>query len=181
MTNQQLLNAVRRNNTQNKSVCVIGAGAAGLCANKNFVDHGLNMCAFELTKNIGGTWVYRDDVGKDKVGNDVHSSMFKGFVTNTPKKIMGYPNLPFPDQENSYVTPDDVLIITISMQQNFIQFQHNVLRVRPLANQSWEVIVMDLSSNKCKKLHFNAVMVCNGHNRIPDIPKFKGQETLRGK
>lgn len=62
-----------------------------------------------------------------------------------------------------------------------IQFEHNVLRVRPLANQTWEVIVMDLPSNTCKKHHFDAVMVCNGHNSTPDIPKFKGQEMFSGK
>lgn len=88
-----------------KSVCVIGAGAAGLCAIKNSVDQGLKVTAFESTKEFGGTWVYRDEVGKDKHGNDIHSSMYKGLVTNTPKEIMGYINHPFPDQENSYITP----------------------------------------------------------------------------
>lgn len=172
--------------SQNLSLCVIGAGGAGLCAIKHGVDHGLEVTAFELTEEIGGTWVCRKDVGKDKYGNDVHSSMYKDLVTNTPKEIMGYPNLPFPDQENSYITPKDVLSYYHWYAAKFnllkqIKFEHKVLRVRPLEDKRWEVIVMDLLHNECKTLHFDVVMVCNGHNSTPDIPKFKGHETFMGK
>lgn len=172
--------------SQNLSVCVIGAGGAGLCAIKHAVDHGLQVSAFELAKEIGGTWVYSDVVGKDKYGNDVHSSMYKDLVTNTPKEIMGYPNLPFPNQENSYITSENVLCYYHWYAAKFdilkhIKFEHNVLRVRSLANKTWEVVVMDLKSNACQKLHFNAVMVCNGHNSTPNIPKINGQEIFVGK
>lgn len=127
-----------------------------------------------------------DQIGKDKYGNDIHTSMYKDLMTNTPKEIMGYPNLPFLQQEDSYVTPEDVLKYYHWYAKKFdlfkyIQFEHNVILVRPLANKTWEVIVMDLASNACKKLHFDAVMVCNGHNSMPDIPKFKGQQIFRGK
>lgn len=172
--------------SKSKTVCVIGAGGAGLCAIKNSIDHGLEVVAFEMTKDIGGTWVYREEVGKDKYGNDIHTSMYKGLITNTPKEIMGFPNLPFPNQEDSYVTPEVVLNYYHWYAHKFdlfqyIHFEHNVLRVRPLTNKTWEVIVMDLPSNKCRKLHFDVVMVCNGHNSVPNIPKFKGQEMFSGK
>lgn len=169
--------------SENRSVCVIGAGGAGLCAIKNSVDHGLKVAAFELTSSIGGTWVITDEVGKDKYGNDIHSSMYKNLVTNTPKEIMGYLNMPFPDQEDSYITSQDVLNYYHWYAEKFdlfkyIQFEHNVLRVRPLADKTWEVIVLDLPNNEYKTLHFDTVMVCNGHNSTPDIPKFNGQEVF---
>lgn len=172
--------------SQSLSVCVIGAGAAGLCAIKNSIEHGLTVTAFELTENIGGTWVYRDEIGTDKYGNDVQSSMYRGLVTNTPKEIMGYQDLPFPDQDASYITSEAVLNYYQRYAETFdlfkyIQFEHNVLRVRQLANKTWEVIVLDLRHNVCKTQHFDAVMVCNGHNSIPSSPKFNGHETFGGK
>lgn len=70
-------------------LCVIGAGAAGICAAKNGLEFSCDVTVFEQTDNIGGTWVYTDDVVKDKNGLDVHSSMYQGLYTNLPKEIMG--------------------------------------------------------------------------------------------
>lgn len=172
--------------SQNLSVCIIGAGAAGLCAIKNSVDHGLNVNAFELSKNIGGTWVYTDEIGMDKYGNDIHSSMYKDLVTNIPKEIMGYPDLPFIDREDSYITSKDVLNYYNWYAKKFdlmkyIRFEHNILRVRPMPSKIWEVVVMDLPSRECKVLYFDAVMVCNGHQNTPKIPNIVGRETFGGK
>lgn len=59
-------------------VCIIGAGTAGLCAAKTAIQNGLNVTVFELSKQVGGTWVYSDQVGKDEFGLDVHTSMYQG-------------------------------------------------------------------------------------------------------
>lgn len=59
-------------------ICVIGAGTAGLCAAKTALQHGLKVTVFELSKQVGGTWVYSDNVGKDEFGLDVHTSMYQG-------------------------------------------------------------------------------------------------------
>ena len=59
------------------SVAVIGAGAAGLCAARHLsvaaASHDLRIKVFEQTDNIGGTWVYTDNVGTDTHGLPVHS------------------------------------------------------------------------------------------------------------
>lgn len=70
-------------------LCVIGAGAAGICAAKNGLDFGCDVTVFEQTESVGGTWVYTDEVAKDKNGLDVHSSMYQGLYTNLPKEVMG--------------------------------------------------------------------------------------------
>lgn len=169
-----------------KTVCVVGAGAAGLCAIKNSIDFGLEVTAFEQSDAIGGTWVYNRDIGTDKHGLQIHSSMYKGLVTNVPKEIMGFIDLPFADQHYSYVTSTDVLNYLQWYATKFdlfkhIHFEHNVLRVRPLANGGWEVVVIQLTNNECKFLQFDVVMVCHGHNSVPNIPKFTGYETFGGK
>lgn len=59
-------------------VAVIGAGTAGICAVKHALDNGFNVTAYEQAKQVGGTWVYTDQIGNDEYGLDVHSSMYKG-------------------------------------------------------------------------------------------------------
>lgn len=59
-------------------ICVIGAGTAGLCAAKTANQNGCQVTVFEQAKQVGGTWVYTDHVGKDEYGLDVHTSMYQG-------------------------------------------------------------------------------------------------------
>jgi len=65
--------------TNKKIIGIIGCGASGLAALKNFAaEDSLFKCvAFEQTASIGGTWVYTDDIDRDQYGLPVHSSMYK--------------------------------------------------------------------------------------------------------
>lgn len=60
------------------NIAVIGAGTAGLCAAKTALQHGCEVTVFELSKQVGGTWVYSDQTGKDEYGLDIHTSMYQG-------------------------------------------------------------------------------------------------------
>lgn len=61
-------------------IAIIGAGAAGICAARHSVDAGHEVTIYEQTNNIGGTWVYTDNVGKDENGLNIHSSMYQGLM-----------------------------------------------------------------------------------------------------
>lgn len=67
----------QREMSTNLSVCVIGAGIAGLPAIKNSIEHQLNVVCYEQGKDIGGTWIYEDLPPNAKDDVDVHSSMYK--------------------------------------------------------------------------------------------------------
>ncbi len=61
-------------------VAVIGAGGAGLCAARHLLsrrDTFATPVVYELTKNIGGTWVYEESVGCYDNGLPIHSSMYR--------------------------------------------------------------------------------------------------------
>lgn len=62
-----------------KKVCVIGAGAAGLCAAKflSLDPDSFEFSVFERNNVIGGTWVYTDKTGNDEYGLPIHTSMYK--------------------------------------------------------------------------------------------------------
>lgn len=60
-----------------KQVCIIGAGASGLAAIRHVSESSdLEGVVFESGENVGGLWVYSEET-RDKMGNPVHSSMYK--------------------------------------------------------------------------------------------------------
>lgn len=70
-----------QNMMKKRSVGIIGAGAAGLCAIRHFKDHSKlfdPIVCYEQTNLIGGTWNYVEDVGIDPQTNlPVHSSIYR--------------------------------------------------------------------------------------------------------
>lgn len=167
-------------------VGIIGAGAAGLCAIKHAIAFGCKATAFEQSDKIGGTWVYSDEIGTDKFGNDIHSSMYKGLHTNLPKELMSFPDFPFPSHARSFVPANDVneylnLYADNFKLRQFVKFEHQVIRVRPLLDETWEVIVKKLDCEKLETFTFDVVFVCNGHFNTPSYPHYPGRSGFKGK
>lgn len=59
-------------------VAIIGAGAAGLAAARHAIANGHECDVLELAPELGGTWVYTDEVGTDRYGYPIYSAMYKG-------------------------------------------------------------------------------------------------------
>ena len=59
-------------------VAVIGGGAAGLCAARYMGARPdrFEPVVFEKADQVGGTWVYTEETGKDRHGLPIHSSMY---------------------------------------------------------------------------------------------------------
>ncbi|XP_055312743.1 uncharacterized protein LOC129574582 [Sitodiplosis mosellana] len=167
-------------------IAVIGAGCAGLCAAKTALQSGCEVTVFEQAKQVGGTWVYSDQIGKDEYGLDVHTSMYQGLHTNLPKELMGYPDFPIPDQKKSYIPQKDMLTFLELYAQQFdvyktIKFQSYVIRVRPYGDEDqWEIIVRDLPTETYTTYIFDAIIVCNGHYHTPAMPKYPGKDVYKG-
>lgn len=165
---------------------ILFKGAAGLCAIKHAVDFGCEAIAFEQSDKVGGTWVYSDETGADKFGNEIHSSMYKGLHTNLPKELMSFPGFPFPSQERSFVPATDVneylnLFADNFKLRQFVKFEHQAIRIRPLLNGTWEVIVKKLSEERLEMHTFDIVFVCNGHYSTPSFPHYESRSVFKGK
>ena len=65
--------------TNKMRICVIGGGAAGLCAVRHLARDPsfFEILSFEQTDEIGGTWVYNDETDFDYNNISIHSSMYK--------------------------------------------------------------------------------------------------------
>ncbi|KAG9274256.1 dimethylaniline monooxygenase N-oxide-forming 2-like [Astyanax mexicanus] len=176
-------------------VAVIGAGAAGLCAARNLLarqDIFAPPVIFEITKNIGGTWVYEERVGHYDNGLPIHSSMYRDLRTNIPKEVMSFPDFPFAKHLPSFVHHTEVRKYLEQYCDHFnlwdhIQFGTTVDAVKPVKEQSgwkglaWDVTTSDgIERSKSIKERFDAVMVCNGHFYDPYIPTIPGLEKFKG-
>uniref|UniRef100_A0A182W8C5 Flavin-containing monooxygenase n=1 Tax=Anopheles minimus TaxID=112268 RepID=A0A182W8C5_9DIPT len=171
-----------------KRYCVIGAGSSGVCAAKTILEAGGHVTIYERTDQIGGTWVYTDEVGTDRYGLPVHTSMYEGLKTNLPKEIMGFPGYEMPSQDASYVRWDEVLQFIRDYSDHYnvtkrIAFEHLVEEVKPAPKGSdgWIVTVRHLTSGKVCTHTFDFVLVCNGHYHTPIIPPYPGSGCFRGK
>ncbi|XP_025412135.1 flavin-containing monooxygenase FMO GS-OX4-like [Sipha flava] len=171
-----------------KSVAIIGCGAAGLAALRHFSVEGsqFTCVCYEQTDNVGGTWVYTDNVGKDKYGLPVHSSMYKSLRTNLPKEIMELPGFPHKGPEDkSYVAANEMLKYLEDYADHFdlkkhIKFHHHVKNISPLEGDRWLVTAINLQDNITETSEFDGVIVCIGNYSNPVIPEVPGIEKFRG-
>ncbi|XP_061558862.1 uncharacterized protein LOC133416165 [Phycodurus eques] len=173
-------------------VAVIGAGAAGLCAARHVLsrpDRFAPPVVFELAGNVGGTWCYQE-----RVGPEVRSSMYKNLRTNLPKEVMMFPDFPFDQELNSFLTHQEVQRYLEDYCRHYnifphISFHRTVEEVIPvvvttdsdkeMTLTTWEVTARDGSGCRTTDT-FDAVFVCSGHYSEPNIPTLPGIENFKG-
>ncbi|XP_053485031.1 uncharacterized protein zgc:77439 isoform X1 [Ictalurus furcatus] len=176
-------------------VAVVGAGAAGLCAARHVLarqDLFAPPVLFEITKNVGGTWVYEERVGHYDNGLPIHSSMYRDLRTNIPKEVMSFPDFPFAKHLPSFVHHTEVRKYLEQYCDHFrlwdhIRFGTTVDAVDPVKVKSgWKGLAWNITSsdgvdrNKSIKECFDVVMVCNGHFYDPYIPAIPGLGKFKG-
>ena len=144
-------------------ICIIGAGAAGICAAKHLskltpalkslenvqsVPKFLPM-VFEKGSQVGGTWIYNDNNETEESlkewilkinSNEIHSSMYKNMYTNLPKEVMAYPDFSFPaETRRSFLKHTEVEEYLEAYARHFdieqyIHYQTEVTMVKPLVS-----------------------------------------------
>nr|WPH24932.1 flavin-dependent monooxygenase 3C [Chilo suppressalis] len=172
-------------------VCVIGAGAAGLCAGRHLLaDPSVGLVdILEQTSQLGGTWVYTESTGCNDFGLPIHTSMYKNLRTNLPKEIMGFPDFPVPESEQSYLPANEILAFLQSYADKYdvtshIKFNHYVQLVISKAGgprgELWDVTFKSLVTGEPETREYDFVFVCNGHYNTPSIPSIPGLEEFQG-
>ncbi|XP_072931635.1 senecionine N-oxygenase isoform X2 [Epargyreus clarus] len=171
-------------------VCVIGAGAAGLCSARHLLVEPsvAQVDVLEQGAQLGGTWVYTETVGYDDFGLPIHTSMYKSLRTNLPKEIMGFPDFPIPESDKSYLPAKDMLAFLQLYADKHgitqhIKFKHHVQLVIPKQGPSgelWDVTYKNLNNGVSETKEYDYIFVCNGHYNTPFIPNIPGLKKFQG-
>lgn len=75
-----------------RTVCIIGAGVAGIAAIKHSLEEGLAPICFEKDSDLGGIWNYHD------VPKNGDPSLYKSCCINTSKAMTCYSDFPIPKE-----------------------------------------------------------------------------------
>ena len=150
--------------SQNPKIAIIGAGPSGITALKNLATNGFDVTCFEMSNQIGGNWVYKDQTG--------HSSVFKTTHIISSKKFSEYIDFPMPDDYPDYPSGAELLAYFNSYVDHFelekhIRFNTKVHKAIPIDNK-WKIFFEDSSED------FDYLVVANGHHWSPRIPNFDG-------
>ncbi|EDW09798.1 senecionine N-oxygenase [Drosophila mojavensis] len=165
------------------SLCIIGAGTAGLCCARRALENNQIPTIFELSNQIGGTWIYNENTGTIN-GIDVHSSMYENLRTNLPKEVMGFPDFEIGANKDSYISSQDICLFLNSYADHFelrkyIIFQSYVLRVLKKKDK-WQVLVKNLLTNAMKYYYFDKIIIANGHYHTPNYIQIPNANLFKG-
>ncbi|KAK9277113.1 hypothetical protein L1049_006652 [Liquidambar formosana] len=181
-----------------RSVAIIGAGAAGLCAARELRLEGHNVAVYERENQIGGTWVYTPKVESDPIGLDpsrtlVHSSLYHSLRTNLPREAMGFRAYPFSAKDGPQRDPRrfpshrEVLLYLEDYASEFglselVRFETEVCYVGLMEGGKWEVRSRRRRDGEQVDLDeiYDAVVVCNGHYTEPRIAEIPGIDAWPG-
>lgn len=151
-------------------VGVIGAGPSGITAAKNLLDEDIEVTVFDQGKEVGGNWVFSDQVG--------HSSVFETTHIISSKLLSQYEDYPMPEDYPDYPSHRQLATYFQGYAKKFnlyphIKFEARVISCRRNDQDKW-VIEVELAG-EIKKYEFDALAVCNGHHWNPRMPEYPGK------
>ncbi|KRX27704.1 Flavin-containing monooxygenase FMO GS-OX-like 9 [Trichinella nelsoni] len=170
-------------------ICVIGAGAAGLCACKYArLIKNATVVVYEIWDRVGGTWNYTDQVGEDFRNETRHPVLYKNLKTNLPKEIMGFPDFPFKNTiKESFICHQLVSDYLQDYAKHFNLLQHikfgykvTDVHAHPNSEYCWQLEVKNVKTKLFETHFFDALFVCSGHYALPHIPEIKGMDQFQG-
>ncbi|CAK5080893.1 unnamed protein product [Meloidogyne enterolobii] len=169
---------------QKKRVAIIGAGASGIPAAREALDHGWLPFVFESSTDIGGLWRYKPYETEE-------GTVMKTTVINTSKEMTAYSTFVPPSNFANFMHNRCMLeylrLYADSFDFNkYLYLEHKVINVERCEdfenNGQW--IVQYKKGNNSEVFHeiFDAVLLCTGHHTTPNSPPtWPGQENFKGK
>jgi hypothetical protein len=154
---------------------VIGAGASGLLATKNMVEHGFGVDCYDRETGVGGAWNWRHD----------RSPVYASAHLISSRTATEVPDFPMPDSWPDYPHHSQILSYLERYADHFnlrrhIWFGTEVVRVSPVAGGRWEVTTRSSGGYTERTHRYAAVVVANGHNWSPKLPTYEGMDRFAG-
>ncbi|MER7892701.1 NAD(P)-binding domain-containing protein [Micromonospora sp. NPDC094482] len=145
------------------TAAVIGAGAAGLATLKALADAGVHAVCFEATDQVGGLWVY----------GSPGSPAYRTLHLNTSRGRTQFADHPMPDDWPDYPDHTRIAGYLAGYAERFglldaVRLRHTVERVVHNPDGTWTVHAS--GPDGPVSVTVDAVVVANGHNRVPRPP-----------
>lgn len=157
------------------NVCVIGAGPSGITALKNLIDQGLDAVCYDFNTDVGGNWIYNENVS--------HSSVFETTHIISSKTLSQYEDFTFDEFEKGlpdYPSHDQLRRYFQAYAAKFNLYPHikfQTLVVSCVLNESNQWIVQTSKDGQLTTEVFSHLVVCNGHHWKPRMPHYPGNFT----
>ncbi len=156
------------------SVCVIGAGIAGLVTAKVFGEDGFDVTVFEKESALGGTWAA--------------ARSYPGLRTNNCKYTYAFSDFPYPESVDVYPQADQVRRYLESYADHFgirsrINFDRHVSRIArsSAGGDRYEIVLQPTGGGAEQSAEFDFVVVCNGVFHLPHMPTIEGMSDFAGR
>ncbi len=156
-------------------VCVIGAGPSGITALKNLIDLGLDVVCYDFNTEVGGNWIYNENVS--------HSSVFETTHIISSKTLSQYEDFTFDEFEAGlpdYPSHDQLRRYFQAYATKFNLYPHiqfNTLVQSCDLDKSAHWLIKTIQDGKETTETFSHLVVCNGHHWKPRLPNYPGNFT----
>ena len=186
---------------KSKRICIIGAGASGICTLKAFAYYKAQMEAngntngeifpeiicYEQMAEPAGIWNYTWRTGTDPTGRILHSAMYSDLYINIPKECMELPDYTF-EEHIGFNCPSFIprgmckdylhAYLEKSGMKHCVQFSTRIEEVTySKETKIFTVKTCDLKTKSIITKEFDYVAVCAGHLVLPFIPEYPGFDT----
>ncbi|PWN57347.1 flavin-containing monooxygenase [Abyssibacter profundi] len=157
---------------KNERIAVIGAGPSGITAAKNVIEagYGDGLTLFEMSDQVGGNWVFRDEPS--------HSSVYETTHIISSKYWSAYEDFPFPEGTPDYPSHRHLLKYFQDYAEHFgvlerTEFNTRVDSAVRRDDGLWELTVTGPKGSRTEV--FDHLMVSNGHHWNPRMPELPGE------
>lgn len=156
---------------QRKSIGIVGAGAAGICAAKHMLEAGYEPALYEIGTHVGGMWVYNNDNNR--------SSAYKTLHINTARDLTAFKDFPFESDVQPFPDHWDMAKYLKAYADTFdvtrrVKFRTRVTDVRKAASYSDADPRWVIETEHGETHEYDAVIIASGHLTKPlDVPMFR--------
>jgi len=156
-------------------VCVIGAGPSGITALKNLIDQGLDVVCYDFNTDVGGNWIYNENLS--------HSSVFETTHIISSKTLSQYEDFTFDEFEAGLPDYPSHYQLRRYFQAYAAKFnlyphiQFSTLVQSCELDKSAQWLIKTIQDGKETTETFSHLVVCNGHHWKPRLPNYPGNFT----
>lgn len=148
------------------SVCIVGAGAAGIAMGKKLLERGVEFDCLERGEHPGGIWA--EGGGEYAVG-------YRSLHINSSKGQMQFRDYPFPDWYPDFPSRAQVAAYLGGYARHFgvaerIELGREVTEVAPAAGGGWQ-----LHLDGGERRNYETVLLASGHHSQPRYPSNAGE------